>query len=94
MTARPSLTRFCPVHPDEPLLDGRLDEVKYQLMEADDRARNKTYSIWLVVMILGCCLLSIVLMFLVHQLQLLQERQVFETEGYVDQRLIRHLQAA
>ncbi|MGI9329086.1 MAG: MotA/TolQ/ExbB proton channel family protein [Gammaproteobacteria bacterium] len=38
--------------------------------------------------------ISIVLMFLVHQLQLLQERQVFETEGYVDQRLIRHLQAA
>lgn len=37
--------------------------------------------------------ISIVLMFLVHQLQLLQERLVFETESYVDQRLIRHLQA-
>jgi biopolymer transport protein ExbB/TolQ len=38
-------------------------------------------------------LISIVLMFLVHQLQLFQERQVFETENYVDQHLIRHMQA-
>jgi biopolymer transport protein ExbB/TolQ len=38
--------------------------------------------------------ISIVLMFLVHQLQLLQERLVFETETYVDNRLVRHLQAA
>lgn len=37
-------------------------------------------------------LISIVLMFLVHQLQLFQERQVFETENYVDQHLIRHMQ--
>ncbi len=37
--------------------------------------------------------ISIVLMFLVHQLQLLQERLVFETETYVDQSLIRHMQA-
>jgi biopolymer transport protein ExbB/TolQ len=38
-------------------------------------------------------LISIVLMFLVHQLQLFQERQVFETESYLDQHLIRHMQA-
>ena len=38
-------------------------------------------------------LLSIVLMFLVHQLQLLQERLVFETENYTDDHLIRHLQS-
>ena len=38
-------------------------------------------------------LISIVLMFLVHQLQLLQERLVFDTETYLDQNLIRHLQA-
>lgn len=38
-------------------------------------------------------LLSIVLMFLVHQLQLLQERLVFETESYTDDHLIRHLQS-
>jgi biopolymer transport protein ExbB/TolQ len=37
--------------------------------------------------------ISIVLMFLVHQLQLLQERLVFETETYCDQNLIRHMQA-
>jgi biopolymer transport protein ExbB/TolQ len=38
-------------------------------------------------------IISIVLMFLVYQLQLLQERLVFETETYCDQNLIRHLQA-
>jgi biopolymer transport protein ExbB/TolQ len=37
-------------------------------------------------------LISIVLMFLVHQLQLKQERLVFDTENYVDEHLIRHLQ--
>ena len=37
--------------------------------------------------------ISIVLMFLVHQLQLLQERLVFESETYCDQNLIRHMQA-
>jgi biopolymer transport protein ExbB/TolQ len=38
-------------------------------------------------------LISIVVMFLVHQLQLLQERQVFDTQTYVDHNLIRHMQA-
>jgi len=38
-------------------------------------------------------LISIVLMFLVHQLQSLQERLVFETESYADDKLIRHLQS-
>jgi biopolymer transport protein ExbB/TolQ len=37
-------------------------------------------------------LISIFLMFLVYQLQLVQERQVFEAENYVDQNLIRHMQ--
>jgi biopolymer transport protein ExbB/TolQ len=36
-------------------------------------------------------LISIVVMFLVHQLQLLQERLVFDTQTYVDQNLIRHM---
>lgn len=35
--------------------------------------------------------LSIVVMFLLHQLQLLQERMVLDTESYVDDRLLRHL---
>jgi biopolymer transport protein ExbB/TolQ len=39
-------------------------------------------------------LLSIVLMFLLHQLQLQQERLVQETEAYLDQRLIQHLQVS
>ncbi len=38
-------------------------------------------------------LLSIVLMFLVHQVQLFQERLVFDTESYVDQQLIRHMKS-
>jgi biopolymer transport protein ExbB/TolQ len=36
-------------------------------------------------------LLSIVVMFLLHQLQLAQERLVLDTETYIDQKLIRHL---
>jgi biopolymer transport protein ExbB/TolQ len=36
-------------------------------------------------------LISLVLMFLVHQLQLLQERLVLESESYCDDRLIQHL---
>jgi len=36
-------------------------------------------------------LLSIVLMFLVHQLQLLQERYVLDTEAYCEENLTRHL---
>jgi len=38
-------------------------------------------------------LISILLMFLVHQLQLVQERLAFETEDYLDEQLLRHLQA-
>ncbi|MFW2405795.1 MAG: MotA/TolQ/ExbB proton channel family protein [Gammaproteobacteria bacterium] len=38
-------------------------------------------------------LISIFLMFLVHQLQLLQERLIFDAESYVDQNLIRHMQS-
>ena len=38
-------------------------------------------------------LISIFLMFLVHQLQLLQERLVFDSENYTNDKLIRHLKA-
>ena len=38
-------------------------------------------------------LISIFLMFLVHQLQLLQERLVFDTENYANDKLIRHMKA-
>jgi biopolymer transport protein ExbB/TolQ len=37
-------------------------------------------------------LISIVLMLIIGQLQLVQERLVFDTENYVDEHLIRHLQ--
>jgi hypothetical protein len=36
--------------------------------------------------------ISIVIMFLVHQLQLIQERVVLDTQTYCDQKLIRHMQ--
>jgi len=36
-------------------------------------------------------LISIVLMFMLHQLQLLQERYVLETEAYCEDKLTRHL---
>ena len=36
--------------------------------------------------------ISIIIMFLLHQLQLIQERLVLDTQSYCDQHLIRHLQ--
>ncbi|MDD9802170.1 MAG: MotA/TolQ/ExbB proton channel family protein [Deltaproteobacteria bacterium] len=36
--------------------------------------------------------LSILLMFLMHQLQLVQERLVLDTQGYADENLLRHMQ--
>jgi biopolymer transport protein ExbB/TolQ len=36
--------------------------------------------------------ISIVIMFLMHQLQLIQERLVLDAQTYCDQRLLRHLQ--
>jgi biopolymer transport protein ExbB/TolQ len=39
-------------------------------------------------------LLCVVLMFLVHQLQLAQERLVLDTDTYVNDRLIRHLRTS
>ena len=38
-------------------------------------------------------LISIFLMFLVHQLQLTQERLVFDSESYCDEKVIRHMKA-
>ena len=38
-------------------------------------------------------LLSLAIMFVLHQLQLQQERLVLDTEGYVDEHLLQHLQA-
>lgn len=38
-------------------------------------------------------LISIFLMFLVHQLQLFQERLVFDTENYTNDKLVRHMRA-
>ena len=37
---------------------------------------------------------ALVLMFVLHQLQLQQERLVLDTESYVDARLIQHMQGS
>jgi hypothetical protein len=37
-------------------------------------------------------LISIFIMFLMHQIQLMQERLVLDTQNYCDVNLIRHLQ--
>ena len=42
-----------------------------------------------VALVLG--VISIVLMFFIHQLQLMQERLVLDTERYVDREFIRKL---
>jgi hypothetical protein len=36
--------------------------------------------------------ISILIMFLMHQLQLIQERLVLDTQTYCDRELIRHMQ--
>jgi len=49
-----------------------------------DVAFNSTY----IALIISICL-----MFLVHQLQLTQERLVFDSENYCDEKVIRHMKA-
>ena len=41
-------SEFCPVHPDEPLLDPADDDVRFELMSLDDRARSRTFTRWMV----------------------------------------------
>ena len=41
---------FCPVHPDEPLLDPTDDDVILELIRLDDRARGRAFTFWGVSM--------------------------------------------
>jgi hypothetical protein len=41
---------FCPSHPDEPLLDPRDEQVIYELVALDDKAKQRTYLIWPVIL--------------------------------------------
>ncbi len=36
---------FCPIHPDEPLLDPEDDDVRFELMAIDDRSKARMYGI-------------------------------------------------
>ena len=40
--------QMCPVHPEEPLLDPDDDDVRFELMNLDDRARSRTYTRWMI----------------------------------------------
>ena len=78
--------RFMPA-----LLNG-LNRIEGELLTADISGVTESLGVAFNSTFIAL-LISIVLMFLVHQLQLLQERLVFETEAYLDQNLIRHLQS-
>jgi hypothetical protein len=41
---------LCPLHPDEPLLDPRDEQVVYELIALDDKAKQRTYIRWPVIM--------------------------------------------
>jgi hypothetical protein len=40
---------FCPVHPEEPLLNASDREICFFLMGLDDQARNKAYGLWITL---------------------------------------------
>lgn len=40
---------FCPVHPEEPLLNAADKEICFFLMGLDDQARNKAYGLWITL---------------------------------------------
>ena len=40
---------FCPVHPEEPLLNASDKEICFFLMGLDDQARNKAYGLWITL---------------------------------------------
>ena len=56
----------CPVHPDEPLLDGSDREICFFLMSLDDQARNKAYGIWITLGLITGVVLGIVLVSLAN----------------------------
>ena len=69
---------------------GRALALAYQAVEGDITGVTESLGIAFNSTFVAL-LLSLVLMFLVHQLQLMQERLVLDAEGYCDQRLIQHL---
>jgi biopolymer transport protein ExbB/TolQ len=69
---------------------GRALALAYQAVEGDITGVTESLGVAFNSTFVAL-LLSLVLMFLVHQLQLVQERLVLESESYCDDRLIQHL---
>ena len=69
---------------------GRALSLAYQAVEGDITGVTESLGVAFNSTFVAL-LLSLVLMFLVHQLQLMQERLVLESESYCDDRLIQHL---
>jgi biopolymer transport protein ExbB/TolQ len=70
---------------------GQALALAYQAMEGDITGVTQSLGVAFNSTFVAL-LLSLVLMFLVHQLQLLQERLVLETQDYCGSRLIRHME--
>jgi biopolymer transport protein ExbB/TolQ len=70
---------------------GQALALAYQAMEGDITGVTQSLGVAFNSTFVAL-LLSLVLMFLVHQLQLLQERLVLETRDYCGTHLIRHME--
>lgn len=64
----------------------------HKAVEGDIAGVTESLGVAFNSTLIALCI-SIVLMFIVHQLQLLQERLILDTQNYCNQNLIRHLQA-
>ena len=64
----------------------------HKAVEGDIAGVTESLGVAFNSTLIALCI-SIVLMFIVHQLQLLQERLILETQNYCNHNLIRHLQA-
>jgi hypothetical protein len=59
---------FCPVHPEEPLLNASDREICFFLMGLDDQARNKAYGLWITLGLVAGVVAGIALVWLLKSL--------------------------
>jgi hypothetical protein len=59
---------FCPVHPEEPLLNASDKEICFFLMGLDDQARNKAYGLWITLGLIAGVVAGIALVWLLKTL--------------------------
>jgi len=65
----------------------------HKAVEGDISGVTESLGVAFNSTLIALCI-SIVLMFIVHQLQLLQERFILDTQNYCNNNLIRHLQVS